>query len=53
MDTKEWWFFSFITSSGYYKKERMESDVEKIRDLYLNNGFIKVAVGEPKIQLTG
>ncbi|MEW6416908.1 MAG: outer membrane protein assembly factor BamA [Nitrospirota bacterium] len=52
MDTEEWWFFSFITSSGYYKKERMESDIEKIRDLYLNNGFIKVAVGEPKIQLT-
>ena len=52
MDTKEWWIFSFITSSGYYKKERMESDLEKIRDLYFNNGFIKVAVGEPKIQLT-
>ena len=30
----------------------MESDIEKIRDLYFNNGFIKVAVGEPKIQLT-
>jgi len=52
IETKEWWFFSFITSSGYYKKERMESDIEKIRDLYFNNGFIKVAVGEPKIQLT-
>jgi outer membrane protein insertion porin family len=52
MDTKERWLFSFITSSGYYKKERMESDIEKIRDLYFNNGFIKVAVGEPKIQLT-
>lgn len=52
METKEWWLFSFITSSGYYTKERMESDIEKIRDLYFNNGFIKVAVGEPKIQLT-
>jgi outer membrane protein insertion porin family len=52
METKEWWIFSFITSSGYYTKERMESDIEKIRDLYFNNGFIKVAVGEPKIQLT-
>ncbi len=52
IETKKWWLFSFITSSGYYKKERMESDIEKIRDLYFNNGFIKVAVGEPKIQLT-
>ena len=23
MDTKEWWLFSFITSSGYYKKDRI------------------------------
>ena len=52
IETKEWWFFSFITSSGYYKKERMDSDIEKIKDLYFNNGYIKVAVGEPKIQLT-
>jgi outer membrane protein insertion porin family len=52
METSEWWIFSFITSSGYYKKERMDSDLEKIKDLYFNNGFIKATVGEPKIQLT-
>jgi len=52
METKEWWLFSFILSSGYYKKERMDIDIEKIRDLYFNNGYIKVAVGEPKIRLT-
>ena len=52
METAEWWFFSFITSSGYYKKERMDSDLEKIKDLYFNNGFIKATIGEPKIQLT-
>jgi outer membrane protein insertion porin family len=52
METKEWWLFSFITSSGYYKKDRMDTDTDKIKDLYFNNGYIKVAVGEPKIQLT-
>ncbi len=52
METKEWWFFSFVTSSGYYRKALMDSDVEMIRNLYFNNGFIKAAVGEPKIQLT-
>jgi len=51
METREWWLFSFVTSSGYYKKERMESDIERIRDLYFNNGYIKVAVGEPTIEL--
>lgn len=52
MKTGERWLFSFITSSGYYKKDQMESDIEKIKDLYFNNGFIKVAVGEPQIKLT-
>ena len=52
METKEWWLFSFFTSSGYYQKERMEVDVERIRDLYFNNGYIKVVVGEPAIRLT-
>jgi outer membrane protein insertion porin family len=52
LSTKEWSIFSFITSSGYYKKDRMDLDLEKIRDLYFNNGYIKVAVGEPKISLT-
>ena len=52
METKEWWLFSFITSSGYFQKERMEMDVERIRDLYFNNGYIKVVIGEPAIRLT-
>ncbi len=52
MGTKEWGLLSFITSSGYYKKDQMNLDVERIRDLYFNNGYIKVTVGEPKIDLT-
>ncbi|NWF52945.1 MAG: outer membrane protein assembly factor BamA [Nitrospirae bacterium] len=52
MDTKEWGILSFITSSGYYKKDTMDVDIEKIRDLYFNRGFIKVAIGEPEIKLT-
>jgi outer membrane protein insertion porin family len=51
METKEWWLFSFITSSGYYQKERMETDVERIRDLYFNDGYIKVVIGEPAVRL--
>ena len=49
METKEWWLFSFITSSGYYKKEQMEVDIEKIRNLYYNNGFLKVVIAEPDV----
>ncbi len=49
LETKEWWLFSFITSSGYYKKDQMESDVEKVKNLYFNNGYIKMVVAEPEI----
>jgi outer membrane protein insertion porin family len=52
MDTKEWGILSFITSSGYYRKDMMDVDIEKIRDIYFNRGFVKVAVGEPEIKLT-
>lgn len=49
--TTERGLFSFITGAGYYKKEEIKSDVEKIRDLYYNNGYIKATVGDPKVQL--
>jgi outer membrane protein insertion porin family len=52
MKTSEWWMFSFITSSGYYKKETMNTDMEAVRDLYFNNGHVKVVVSDPEIQLT-
>lgn len=51
MKTAERGLFSFITGSGYYKKEEMMGDIERIKDVYFNNGYIKVVVGEPRIQL--
>lgn len=52
MKTTERGLLSFITGKGYYKKDVMKEDIERIKDLYHNNGFIKVTVGEPIIQLT-
>jgi outer membrane protein insertion porin family len=49
METKEWWLFSFINSTGYLKKEQLDADTERIRNLYFNNGFLKVVIGEPEI----
>lgn len=51
MDTSAWWLFSFVSSSGYYKKDRMESDIEKIRNLYFNEGYLKVIIAEPEINV--
>ncbi len=49
METKEWWLFSFVSSGGYLKKDQLEADMDRIRNLYFNNGFLKVIVGEPEI----
>lgn len=48
--TKERAFFVFW--GGYYKKEEMKIDLERIKDLYYNNGFLKVTVGNPQIVLS-
>lgn len=52
MKTKERGFFSFITRSGYYRKDEVRNDIERIKDLYLNNGYIKVAVSNPELILS-
>jgi len=53
IETKEWWFFSFLSAtSGFYKKDRMDADIEKIKNLYYNEGYLKVVVGDPRLVLT-
>jgi outer membrane protein insertion porin family len=50
--TTERGLFSFITSKGFYKGDVMRADIERIKDLYHNNGYIMVTIREPDIQLT-
>lgn len=46
------WLTSWITESGRYKKEQLSFDRERIRDLYLNNGYFNIEVGEPEATLS-
>ena len=41
---------SWFTSAGYYKKEVLNLDVERIRELYLNKGYLQVQVGSPVVE---
>jgi len=52
MKTRDWWIFSFITKSGYYQKAQMREDIEMIRDLYYDHGYLKATVSDPEIRLT-
>ncbi len=51
METKEKWFLSWITGAGTYKEELLKNDAGLIADLYMNNGYANVKVGEPKVRL--
>lgn len=46
------WLTSWITESGRYKKEQLSFDRERIKDLYLNDGYLNVDVGEPTVSLS-
>ncbi len=50
-ETKEQWLFSWMTDAGKYKEEVLKNDVNLIADLYYNNGYVNVRVGEPRVQL--
>lgn len=51
METSEKWFLSWITGAGTYKEDSLKNDTTLIADLYYNNGYANVKVGEPKVEL--
>jgi outer membrane protein insertion porin family len=51
METGESWFMSWLTGAGTYKEDVLKNDVNLITDLYFNNGYVNVKVGEPKVSL--
>jgi len=47
MDTSEKGILSFITDSGTFKKDVIETDVRKLEALYQNSGFLDSKISEP------
>ncbi len=53
METSSYfWLTSWVTESGRYKKEQLAFDQERIKDLYMNDGYFEVAIDEPKVILS-
>ncbi|MFN7973948.1 MAG: outer membrane protein assembly factor BamA [Acidobacteriota bacterium] len=48
--TREHWWLSWLTSHDIYSEKTFDEDLEKLRDLYLNHGYIDVKIGTPKIE---
>jgi outer membrane protein insertion porin family len=49
IETSEKGFLSFITDSGTFKKDVVETDVRKLEALYQNSGFLDSKISEPVI----
>ena len=51
MDTQEKWMFSWLTGRGNYNEPLLMQDLDRIADLYFNQGYVRVKVREPVISL--
>ena len=51
METEETGLFSFISESGIYKKDVLKVDVLRLEAFYQDNGYIRVRVYEPQIEV--
>jgi len=51
METGEKWWLSWLTGAGTYKEEVLKNDVLLLTELYMNDGYATVKVGEPRVDL--
>ncbi len=49
---KEKRWYSFITGSGKYKEDVVDSDVFALKSFYMNNGFLDIQISEPELDDT-
>lgn len=53
MATREWvYLLSNFTDAGVLKREELANDVERIREIYLNKGYLNVQISQPAVELT-
>src|SRR2546430_17276808 len=52
MQTQEGGFLSFVTSSGTYREEVFQRDLQALQAVYMDRGYINVKVGKPAIALS-
>lgn len=52
MITKEGGYFSFMSGSGSYKQDAFDRDMQVLRFLYFNEGYVQVKVDRPQVYVT-
>jgi outer membrane protein insertion porin family len=51
METTQEWMFSWLTGAGTFKEDQLKNDMALLTEKYMNNGYVNVKVGEPKVEL--
>jgi len=52
MQTNEGGFFSALSGSGAYKQDAFDIDVQRLRYIYFNEGYVQVKVDRPQVYVT-
>ncbi len=52
METQEGTYFGFLSGAGAYKKEAFERDTQRLRYLYLLDGYVQVKFDRPEVYVT-
>ncbi|MCF3651783.1 outer membrane protein assembly factor BamA [Synoicihabitans lomoniglobus] len=50
METKKWWFWSWLLGTGRFKDHEFEDDLEKLRDYYREEGYLDVRIPPEQIR---
>ena len=45
-------FFSWFDDSGVYKKDELANDVERLRQIYYDEGYLDIKLGKPTVDLS-
>ncbi|MEY3773285.1 MAG: hypothetical protein RLZZ129_65 [Verrucomicrobiota bacterium] len=49
METKKYWWLSWLTGKGRFKDDEFDDDLEKLRDYYRQEGFLDVHIPQDQI----
>ncbi|HKJ91507.1 MAG TPA: outer membrane protein assembly factor BamA [Oceanipulchritudo sp.] len=51
MEIRRRWFLSWLTGSGRFDEAKFQEDLERLRSLYLNEGYLDVSIPESNVTL--
>ncbi len=52
METKKWGFLSVLTGSGRFDKDKFDDDLETLKDVYREEGYLDVDIDPAKVQFS-